>query len=109
MNPSHEKKKTRPYWSNGFSTGIDLAFLLLGLTSGGATRSLKKVAAIARIGRTVRRDEYKKSKGQIQTNYIGMPSFCKPCSTKKQNKLLERRLIMTHEATITDISHLAGP
>lgn len=34
--PIHEKKKTRPYWLAGFKTGIDLAFLLYGLSSGAA-------------------------------------------------------------------------
>jgi hypothetical protein len=34
--PIHEKKKTRPYWLTGFRTGMDLAFLLYGLSSGAA-------------------------------------------------------------------------
>jgi len=32
--PIHEKKNTRPYLLTGFKTGIDLAFLLYGLSSG---------------------------------------------------------------------------
>lgn len=47
MNPSHEKKNTRPYWSNGFRTGTDLALRLLGLISGEATSSLRNSTAIA--------------------------------------------------------------
>jgi hypothetical protein len=34
--PIQEKKKTRPYRLTGLSTGIDLAFLLYGLSSGAA-------------------------------------------------------------------------
>jgi hypothetical protein len=34
--PIHEKKKTRPYWLTGLKTGMDLAFLLYGLSSGAA-------------------------------------------------------------------------
>lgn len=30
MKPTHEKKNTRPYWSNGFRIGIDLAFRVPG-------------------------------------------------------------------------------
>jgi hypothetical protein len=36
--PNHEKKKTLPYMLNGFKAGIDLAFLLIGLTSGALNR-----------------------------------------------------------------------
>jgi hypothetical protein len=32
--PRYEKKKTRPYLLTGLKTGIDLAFMLRGLTSG---------------------------------------------------------------------------
>jgi hypothetical protein len=32
--PRYEKKKTRPYLLTGLKTGIDLAFMLCGLTSG---------------------------------------------------------------------------
>ena len=39
MNPIQEKKKTRPQGSIGLSIGIDLAFLLTGLTSGETKRS----------------------------------------------------------------------
>lgn len=39
INPNQEKKKTRPYLSTGFSTGIDLALQLMGLISGVATNS----------------------------------------------------------------------
>jgi hypothetical protein len=38
MNPHQEKKKTRPYTLNGFKAGIDLAFLLIGLSSGALKR-----------------------------------------------------------------------
>lgn len=34
LTPNHEKKKTLPYMLNGFSTGTDLAFLLIGFTAG---------------------------------------------------------------------------
>ena len=37
--PNHEKKNTRPYWLTGFKTGIDRAFLVIGLTSGLLQRS----------------------------------------------------------------------
>ena len=43
MNPIHEKKKTRPYWSKGLRMGIDLAFRLLGLTSGEVNNNLTKL------------------------------------------------------------------
>jgi hypothetical protein len=33
-NPNHEKKNTLPYWLMGFSIGMDLAFLLMGLMTG---------------------------------------------------------------------------
>lgn len=45
-NPSHEKKNTLPYLSNGFNIGIDFAFWLVGLISGDATSDLKKFSAI---------------------------------------------------------------
>jgi hypothetical protein len=32
--PNQEKKNTLPYWLTGFSTGMDLAFLLMGLMVG---------------------------------------------------------------------------
>jgi hypothetical protein len=32
--PHHEKKNTLPYWLTGLRTGIDLAFLLMGLIVG---------------------------------------------------------------------------
>ena len=32
--PNQEKKKTRPYWLNGFKAGMVRAFLLMGLTTG---------------------------------------------------------------------------
>jgi hypothetical protein len=32
--PNQEKKNTLPYWLMGFSTGMDLAFLLMGLMVG---------------------------------------------------------------------------
>jgi hypothetical protein len=32
--PHQEKKNTLPYWLTGFSTGMDLAFLLMGLMVG---------------------------------------------------------------------------
>lgn len=38
MNPSHEKKKTRPCLLIGFRTGIDLALPLTGLSSGACHR-----------------------------------------------------------------------
>ena len=37
-NPHHEKKNTLPYWLTGFNTGIDLAFLLIGLMTGAVQR-----------------------------------------------------------------------
>jgi hypothetical protein len=40
MKPNHEKKKTLPYTLNGFNAGIDLAFLVIGLTFG-ALKSIK--------------------------------------------------------------------
>lgn len=40
MNPNHEKKNTRPYMPIGLSTGIDRAFLLIGLISGSAQSTL---------------------------------------------------------------------
>lgn len=45
-NPSHEKKNTLPYLSNGFNMGIDLAFWLMGLISGEAMNDLKKLGAM---------------------------------------------------------------
>lgn len=45
-NPSHEKKNTLPYLSNGFKIGIDLAFWLTGLISGEAISSLKIFGAM---------------------------------------------------------------
>lgn len=41
MNPSHEKKNTRPYGSIGLRMGIDLAFLLMGFTSGETKSNLR--------------------------------------------------------------------
>ena len=38
MNPSHAKKKTRPYLLKGLRTGIDRAFPLTGLISGACQR-----------------------------------------------------------------------
>jgi len=38
--PNQEKKNTRPYWLTGFKTGIDLAFLLIGFSSGAFQRAL---------------------------------------------------------------------
>jgi hypothetical protein len=46
--PIHEKKKTLPYWLTGLSTGIDLAFLLYGLSSG-AAQSLFTAKPILKI------------------------------------------------------------
>jgi hypothetical protein len=37
--PHHEKKNTLPYWLTGFSSGIDLAFLLMGLMTGAVQRT----------------------------------------------------------------------
>jgi len=37
--PHHEKKNTLPYWLTGLSTGIDLAFLLIGLMTGAVQRT----------------------------------------------------------------------
>ena len=34
MNPNQVKKKVRPYLSNGFRIGMDLALRLIGLTTG---------------------------------------------------------------------------
>jgi hypothetical protein len=48
MKPTHEKKNTRPYWSKGFNIGIDLAFRVLGLTSGEAKRVLIRLIAMLR-------------------------------------------------------------
>jgi hypothetical protein len=45
--PSQEKKKTRPYLLRGFSTGIERAFPLRGLSSGADQRRLS-VKAIGR-------------------------------------------------------------
>lgn len=36
--PNHEKKKVRPYLLMGLRIGIDLAFLVMGLTSGASQR-----------------------------------------------------------------------
>lgn len=38
LKPNHEKKKTRPYTSKGFRTGIERAFRLIGLVSGADQR-----------------------------------------------------------------------
>jgi hypothetical protein len=46
--PIHEKKKTLPYWLTGLSTGMDLAFLLYGLSSG-AAQSLFTAKPILKI------------------------------------------------------------
>lgn len=45
-NPSHEKKNTLPYLSNGFNMGIDLAFLVMVLISGDAISDIKKLGAM---------------------------------------------------------------
>jgi hypothetical protein len=46
MKPSQEKKKTRPYLSKGFNTGIDLALQLMGFIPGGATNSRAKFVRV---------------------------------------------------------------
>lgn len=38
-NPHHEKKKTRPYLFTGLRTGIERAFLLIGLMAGAFQRT----------------------------------------------------------------------
>lgn len=42
MKPIHEKKKTRPWRSMGFNTGMLRAFLLIGLSSGLRQRSASR-------------------------------------------------------------------
>jgi hypothetical protein len=49
INPHQEKKKTRPYTLNGFKPGIDLAFLLIGLTSGALKRTRGSKAIISSL------------------------------------------------------------
>jgi hypothetical protein len=39
--PNHEKRKTRPYWSNGLNRGTDFAFRVIGLISGEAKSTWK--------------------------------------------------------------------
>lgn len=46
--PIHEKKKTRPYLLTGFRTGMDLAFLLYGLSSG-ADQSMLKANGMMKV------------------------------------------------------------
>lgn len=46
MNPSQEKKNTRPYLSNWLRAGIDLALWFAGFVSGETKRSSRKLVAI---------------------------------------------------------------
>jgi hypothetical protein len=45
MKPKHAKKKTRPYRSIGLKMGMVRAFLLAGLISGEAKRTLREAIA----------------------------------------------------------------
>ena len=46
MKPKVEKKKVLPYLSNGLRTGIESAFLLIGLTAGAFQRTLMPICSI---------------------------------------------------------------
>ena len=47
INPTQENVKTLPYTLKGFNAGIDLAFLLIGLTSGALNRTSGSMAMVS--------------------------------------------------------------
>ena len=51
IKPIVEKKNVRPYLSKGFRAGTDLAFLLIGLTSGGVQRIETRIIGLIKLMR----------------------------------------------------------